>query len=165
MGVGSHGESRWPEGLKPVRGREWQTRGGWPAQAGEGGEQCSMRESFRENPDATVLRGGPPAQPPPGDIRKKQLLLDIPSLLQSLQAAHHPVEVTQSLELRGGGEGAVGKGAVGRRALGALRHGGPREPGLCWGPLTILAPLAQRLRMSGAEGTSEAMLPDPFHRA
>lgn len=89
-------------------------RGGWLAQPGEGGEPCSMREmSFRENPDATVLLG-PPTQPPPGDIRKKQLPPDIPSLLQSLQAAQQPGEVTQPLELRGKGGGRQwGRGLLG----------------------------------------------------
>lgn len=41
--------------------------------------------SFRENLD--IVPAGPPTLQPPasqGDIRKKQLPLDIPSLLQSL---------------------------------------------------------------------------------
>lgn len=100
-------------------------RSGWLAQPGEGGELCSMREmSFRENPDATVLLG-PPTQPPPGDIRKKQLPPDIPSLLQSLQAAQQPREVTQPLELRGMGGAGSGEGGCWEEGSGsteAWRH-------------------------------------------
>lgn len=100
--------------------------------------------SFMENPDS-AFRLGPQLNLPRGDIRKKQLPLDIPSLLQSLLLLSSLWRLSSLT--------AEGRWMEGGEALGALRQGGIRERGHSWGPLAVLP--GPRDSGCQSEGTSE----------
>lgn len=80
--------------------------------------------SLKDNPDATIPAGAPQLNLPPGDIRKKQLPLDIPSLLQSLWLLSRLWRLSSPTAERKGVGGAAWKGLWRAGALGALRQGG-----------------------------------------
>lgn len=121
---------------------------------GEGVLQGEM--SYRESPASTRLWPGPPTQPPPSDIRKKQLPLDIPSLLQSLRLLRSLRRSSGPTAEEGRTEGPAREGEGG-----LLRGGGSggteaasaTVPSRAW---------AQRLRVSDAERTSEVTWPGPL---